>query len=436
MYASRRSLFAGLLGAAFGRAADWPEWRGSGRVGVWSEDGLLERFPSGGLRVLWRTPVRAGYSAPSVAAGRVFVTDFEAGEGLKGVERALACDERTGAVLWQRSWPADYAGIDYASGPRAAPTVDAERVYVLGAEGRLACLSAETGDELWSTDFKRSFGTELPAWGMSSAPIVAGELLIAVAAGRPDAKVVAFDKRTGAIAWRALSSADSGPGYSQPLLIDVAGRPQLIVWHAGAVTALDPATGETLWNDPFPIMMETPIATPVWSPPYLLVSAFFNGSRLYRVGPQSAEVVWSSDTDNALENDGLHALMGSPVIDGGYIYGVSSYGQLRCLSLATGKLQWETQAVTVEKARNASAFIVREGGRYWINNDRGELILARLSPSGYEEIDRTKLIAPTSKPGARRQLGAVHWSHPAYANGRIFVRNDEELLCADLRSSS
>ena len=427
---SRRALLALLPVPAW--AADWPEWRGRGRLGVWRETGVLERFPEGGLRVLWRTPVHAGYSGPTVSGGRVFLTDFEASEGLKGTEGALALSAATGEVIWRQSWAADYAGIDYPSGPRAAPTVEGDVVYTLGAAGRLACLAAESGKTLWQVEFQRELGTELPAWGMACAPIVAGALLIAVAAGRPDAKVVGFNKRTGAIVWRALSSEESGPGYSQPLLIEAGGRRQLIVWHAGAVTSLDPATGEILWNDPFPIRMETPIATPVWDPPYLLVSAFFNGSRLYRLEGGKAEVVWTSETDNAVENGGLHALMGSPILDGGRIYGISSYGQLRCLELETGKLLWETQAVTVEKARNASAFFVRNGDKYWINNDRGELILARLSPEGYEEIDRTKLIEPTSKPGARRELGAVNWSHPAYAGRRIFARNDKEVLCADL----
>jgi outer membrane protein assembly factor BamB len=430
MVLSRRAFLAALPISSF--AADWPEWRGPGRLGVWQETGLLERFPEGGLRILWRTPVHAGYSGPTVAAGRVFLTDFQSSEGLKGTERALALSAETGEILWQRSRPADYAGIDYASGPRASPTVDGERVYVLGAAGRLACLSVEDGSAAWEVDFQKELGTEPPAWGMACAPVVAGDLLIAVAAGKPDAKVVAFDKRTGTVRWRALSSADSGPGYSQPLLIDAGGRTQLIVWHAGAVTALDPVSGEVLWNDPFPIRMETPIATPVWAPPYLLVSAFFNGSRLYRLDGGKAQVVWTSTTDNAVQNDGLHALMASPIVDGKRIYGVSSYGQLRCLELETGKLLWETQAVTVEKARNASAFLVRNGDRYWINNDRGELILARLTPERYEEIDRTTLIKPTSAPGARRELGAVNWSHPAYAGRRIYARNDEEILCADL----
>ncbi len=430
----RAILAACILAALPVRAGDWPEWRGAGRAGVWNETGLLERFPAEGLTFRWRTPIHPGYAGPSVAGGRVFVADFRAAEGTQGTERILALDQQTGKVLWTREWRADYAGIDHASGPRATPTVDGDRVYALGAAGRLSCLRADSGLEVWTRDFQSELGTELPPWGMTAAPIVFEDLVIAVAAGRPNAKVVAFDKFTGKEVWRALSSEHSGPGYSQPTIIHSNGRPALIVWHAGAVSALDPNNGETRWEQPFKVRMETPISTPVWHEPYLLVSSFFNGSRLYRAGGEGSRLLWKGTSDSEIRSDGLHALMSAPVIDGGYIYGVCSYGQLRCLRLATGERVWETQAVTVEKARNASAFIVRNGDRYFINNDRGELIIARLSPSGYEEMDRTKLIRPTSEPGARRELGAVNWSHPAYAGRSIFARNDEEIVCASLAS--
>jgi len=420
---------AGLL-----MADDWPEWRGTGRDGVWRETGIVEQFPKEGLTVRWRTPLGSGYAGPSVASGRVFVTAFRPTGGTKGQESLLALDQATGERLWSHSWTVDYAGIDYASGPRATPTVDSERVYALGAAGDLVCLQAETGNELWRRSFARDLGAELPAWGMTSAPLIYDDLVIAIAAGRPNAKVVAFDKLSGAERWRALSSEDSGPGYSQPILVEVDETPTLIVWHAGALVALKPDNGEVLWRQEFRIRMETPIATPVWSRPHLLVSAFFNGSRLYRVGAAGAQMVWKGSSDSETFSDGLHALMNSPVINGDYIYGICSLGQLRCLRLSTGERVWETQAVTREKARNASAFVVRNGDRYFINNDRGELIIARFGPFGYEEVSRTDLIRPTSKSGGRRELGAVNWSHPAYAGRHIFARNDEEIICVSLEA--
>ena len=415
-------------------AADWPEWRGAGRGGAWEETGILDVFPPQGLTIRWRAPIAAGYSGPAVANGRVFATDFRPTEATHGIERALCLEEQTGRVLWTREWKADYRGLQYASGPRATPTVDGDRVYVLGTTGVLLCLDVRSGAVLWEKDFVRDFATEVPAWGMSSAPLVDGPRLIAVAGGRPDAKVIAFDKMTGEVIWKALSSADSEPGYSQPVIVESGNTRQLVIWHTAAVAALDPETGHVFWEQPFKIHMNSPIATPVWRAPHLLVSAFFNGSRLFRLGgaPPAATLLWKGASDSEINTDGLHALMATPILDGDYVYGICSYGQLRCLRIADGSRVWETQQVTVEKARNASAFLVRHGDRFLINNDRGELILARLSPSGYEEISRTQLIEPTSEPGARRERGAVNWSHPAYANRHIFARNDKEMLCASL----
>jgi outer membrane protein assembly factor BamB len=147
--------------------------------------------------------------------------------------------------------------------------------------------------------------------------------------------------------------------------------------------------------------------------------------------PQS-RVVWRGRSSSEINTDGLHSLISTPVISNGHIYGICSYGQFRCLDEATGERVWETFDVTKEKARWATGFIVRNGDRFFINNDRGELMIADLKPDGYHEISRTRLIRPTNKLGGRRELGVVNWVHPAYANRRIFTRNDEEVICASL----
>ena len=427
-----------VLGSFPVNADDWPEWRGRGRLGVWNETGIVETFPAEGLRVRWRTPIHAGYSGPAVSAGRVFVTDFAATSGTKGIERVLCLNERTGAVNWVYEWPVDYRGLDYALGPRATPTVDGDRVYVLGAAGDLICLRSAGGELVWRKNYVADFDAELPPWGFTSAPLIDADRVFAVPSGRSDAKVVALDKLTGREIWRALDSTQSEAGYSQPTIIDAGGARQLLIWHAGALVSLDPRTGDVYWEQPFKISMSTPIATPLRDGPHLLVSAFFNGSRLYRLHPTkpASSLVWKGESDSAVATDGLHTLMATPVIDGGYIYGVDSFGQLRCLRLDTGERVWESQRATVEKKRNVSAFIVRHESRCFFHNDRGELIIARLSPRGYEELSRTKLIEPTTTLGAsRRELGAVNWVHPAFANRHVLIRNDEEILSASLAAA-
>ncbi len=415
-------------------AEDWPEWRGKGRLGVWTEDGILETFPAQGLTPAWRIPLNAGFAGPAVAAGRVFVTDFKKSVGLKGTERALALDEKSGKILWTREWPADYRGISYAYGPRATPTVDGDRVYFVGGAGVLLCLNPATGAVIWQKDYVKDYQTDIPGWGITSAPVIYGRLAIAIVGGKPDAKVVAFDKLTGKEIWRSLEST-SEQGYAQPVILEAGGVRQLIIWHPKAVASLNPEDGSVYWEHEFNIHMGMTLATPVLSGSQLLVSSFYNGSMLLEVLGRRSAVTWRGKSQSEIDTDGLHAVVNTPVIDGDYIYGICSYGQFRCLRLKTGERVWETLDVTKEKARWASGFIVRHGDRYLINNDRGELIIAKLSPKGYQEISRTDLIKPTSNPGNRRALGAVNWTHPAYVNRHIITRNDEEIISVSLKRS-
>jgi outer membrane protein assembly factor BamB len=415
---------------------DWPEWRGLGRRGLWLESGILEVFPADGLSIKWRTPIRAGYAGPAVTGGRVFVTDFSPSQGVKGIERVLCLDEKTGQVLWTREWETDYSGLarTYATGPRATPTVDADRVYVQGAKGALFCLSVKNGEVIWQKDYVKDYGTQVPTWGMTGAPLVDGNRLICLVGGAPDAKVMAFDKLTGKEIWRALSSEDSEPGYCSPVLIDSGGLRQLIIWHPKAVSSLNPETGKINWEESFRVQMGLTVATPVLSGTRLLVSSFYNGALMMEVNPRApkAALLWKGQSNSEITTDGLHSLLTTPVIDGDFIYGICSYGQFRCLNARTGERVWESLDVTKEKARWAAGFIVRNENRYFINNDRGDLIIAKLSPEGYQEISRTRLIEPTSSPGNRRELGSVNWSHPAYANRHIYARNDKEIVAASL----
>lgn len=417
------------------QSSDWPEWRGRGRLGQWAETGVLDRFPAAGLDVRWRTPLKSGYAGPAVARGRVFVADFASTQVLRGTERILALDEATGRTLWSREWDASYIGMSdtWAIGPAATTTVDGNRIYVLGRAGALWCLVADTGAVVWQKDYMKEYGAEIPTWGFAGAPLVDGNRLICLVGGEPNAKVVAFDKMTGRELWRALP-ANSEPGYAQPMMVDAGGTRQLIIWHPVAVSSLDPATGKVYWEEPFKIDYGMTVATAVQSGSSLLVSCFYNGSMMLTLDASkpAARVLWRGGSNSEVQSDGLHSVVCTPVIDGNYIYGLCSYGQLRCLNANTGARVWESQAVTVEKARWASGQIVRHGDRYFINNDRGDLIIAKMTPKGYEEISRTALLKPTSNPGNRRALQVVNWSHPAYANRRIYARNDEEIICASL----
>ena len=416
-------------------AEDWPEWRGKGRVGVWNEDGILDEFPDDGLEVQWRTPIGSGYAGPAVADGRVFVTDFTPTERNQGFERILCLREETGEILWEHAWEVDYTGLQlvYAIGPRATPTVDGDRVHVLGAMGRLVSLKVETGEVLWEKDFVRDYEAAVPVWGMPSAPLVDGERVIALAGGERNAKVVALHRDTGRELWRALSS-DWEPGYSQPIIFEPGGKRLLTIWHPRALSALDPVTGAVIWEVPFIVSMGMTVSTPILSGRHLFVSSFYDGARMWKLAEDSssATLLWESSGQSEVKSDKIHTLLNTAVIQGDYLYGIDSYGQMRCLELETGKRVWESMEVTGEKQRWVAAWFVKNGDRYFINNDRGELIIAKFSPAGFHELSRTQLIEPTSPTVRRRQLGAVQWSHPAYANRHIIARNDKEILRASL----
>ena len=427
-------------------ADDWPQWRGPERLAVWQETGIVDELPEE-LKVAWRTPLRAGYSGPAVADGRVFITDWAEdpdSRTLDGTERALALDEQSGEVLWTHEWQTSYRmlSVAYAVGPRATPTVDGDRVYVVGGTGRLFCLDVATGRVLWEKDYVAEYGTSVPTWGIVSAPLVDGERLITVVGGEPDALVVAFDKHTGEEIWRAID-VTSEMGYAQPIIYEAGGARQLIIWHPQALASLDPETGELYWEQPWEVGMGVTVATPVRSGDYLLVSQFFYGSLMVRLSQDrpAATHLWQGQARSELpdQTDTIHAMVTTPVIIGDYVYGVDSYGELRGLDARTGRRLWMSPDMTAQ-ARWSTAFLVSHEDRYFVNNDEGDLILARFTPEGYVELGRTRLIEPTGSSGTRTPHGRIearliNWSHPAYANGHIVHRNDRQIIRASLRAT-
>ena len=434
-----------VFGATHAQADDWPQWRGADRLAVWSETGIVDRFPDSGLKVAWRTPVRSGFAGPAVADGRVFVLDWREdpeSRTLDGTERLVALDEEIGAVLWTHEWATSYRMLQasYAIGPRATPTVDGDRVYAVGASGALRCVDAASGELIWSRNYIDDYDTSVATWGVASAPLVDGDRLIAIVGGEPDALVVAFDKRTGAELWRAVEVVGE-MGYGQPVIYEAGGVRQLIVWHAAALVSLDPETGETYWEEPWEVGAGMSVATPVRDGDYLLVSQFYYGSMMMRLDNDrpSASVLWkgSSRSEMPDETDGLHALITTPIVAAGHVYGVGSYGELRGLDARTGERLWMSDRMTVQ-ARWGTAYMVRQGGRYFVSNDEGYLIIARFTPEGYVEVDRTMLLEATSHSGygpQRRFDRLVNWSHPAFANRHVVQRNDNEVIRASLAAA-
>ncbi len=419
-----------LLLVAVG-ADDWPEVQGRGRQGLWNETGVLRTFPPAGLTIKWRTPVCVGHSGPAVADGRVFVSDCKR---LKpgGIERVLCLDEQTGAVLWTYENPDfAYSGFTFNQGPRATPTIDGDRAYVLGGAGDLYCLSVRSGALHWKVNYPARFKAKIPTWGFAGAPLVVGSHVICAVGAPEESRLVGLDKMTGELRWHALPPTGD-IAYSSPILVTAGGVEQVIFRHDGAVVSLNPATGEVYWQQP--VAGGVSVAMPAVDGDRLVVSNFFAGSSLFRLrgDKPAADLVWHVQGKSEINTDGLHALMCTPMLKDGHLYGVCSQGEFRCVNAETGQRVWETLEVVREKTKWATAFIVRNRDVFFITNDRGELIIADLVPAGYRELSRTQLIKPTSRGAGTRQLGAVNWVMPAYANRHIIIRNDEEIIRASL----
>lgn len=407
-------------------SADWPQWRGPDRDGVWPEVGIVETFSSDTLTPLWSVPVAAGYSGPTVAEGRVYVMDRLAQP--VEVERIHCFDWKTGRSVWSYRYPVRYE-IDYGLGPRASVTIDKQRAFALGAMGHFHCFDAATGEVLWRKDLQADYEINVPVWGIAASPLVYGTSVILLIGGSNGACLVAFDRQTGQEIWRSL---DDPASYSSPILIEQAGRDVLVCWTGANVAGLDPNTGEVYWSYPTkPKGMINFITTPVFNRQRLFFTSFFDGSLMLRLGENelTIEKLWQAGGRNERNTVSLHATITTPIVDGDWIYGLDSYGEFRCLDASTGDRIWETDRI-VPHGRWATIHLVRNGDRTWIYNEKGELIICRLSPEGYEEIDRAMLIEPKTEQVQRTY--PINWSHPAFAYRHAFARSDEELLCVDL----
>lgn len=404
-----------------GVADDWPQWRGPGRDGVWNERGLVELLPVEGVKVRWRVAVGAGFSSPVVAEDRVYVTDAQP-DGTKTHERVLCFDATSGAALWTHAYEVVYPAWaftpDQNNGPCATPSVADGRVYVLGGNGDVFCLEAATGAVAWHRDLGEEHAIETLLCRPS--PLVDGEQLIVVTGGKPGACVVALARNSGRELWRAL---DESVSNSSPIIVTAGGRRQLIVWTGQSVSALDPATGALLWREPMTTSSNDATATPVCVGDRLLVSGLM--FRLAADRP-AATVLWPENrgvTKRVLSNTS------TPMFTGDLIFSAMNQGELVCLDPDTGTELWRTDQVTDRKG-GASVNLTANGDAVWLYTNRGELIRARLSRLGYEEVSRTKVLSPTQSFGGRK----VAWAAPAYANRRIFARSERELVCGSLEA--
>jgi outer membrane protein assembly factor BamB len=402
------------------RADDWPQWRGPQRDGAWREMGLLQSVPAAGLKVRWRAAAGWGFASPIIAQGRVYLADSEVKKP-RAKERLQCLDEKTGQVLWTHAYEVAYEDWAFDPtqeiGPVATPIACAGKVYTVGRVGHLFCLEATKGGVLWQKDLQRDYQVAFAPGAPS--PLIDGDLLILFIGGKPGACVVALHKDTGKEVWKAL---DESLTFSSPIIINSGGKRQLIVWTQQSVSALDPATGKTYWRLPLPTSDEYAVSTPVFLKDRLLI-----GGLMLQLDPDkpSAKVLWPAGKAPARR---IFSHTSTAMFRGDHLFTARSLGELICVDAQTGEQVWSSGKVTDPK-NGACIHLTPNGESVLLYTDRGELIRARLTAKGYEELGRARVLEPTMPFGGRK----VAWSPPAYANGHIFARSGKELVCASLR---
>ncbi len=419
-------------------AEDWGQWMGPNRDGVYNESGVIDAIPETGLEIKWRTPIKGGYAGPAVADGKVFVFDYlsEGGKAfnrpdqranLTGKERIIALNESDGKEIWSHQYDCPYS-ISYPAGPRCTPTVDGDRVYILGSEGDLRCLKTEDGELVWKKSFKNDFEAEVPIWGFSAHPLVDGNLLYTMVGGDGQG-IVAFDKMTGEVKWKSL---DCKAGYCPPTIIKHGGVRQMIVFHPKAVVSVDPANGKQHWSIPIEPLYEMSICRPMIDGNYLYASGIGNKSVMIELDPEKPEAkeLWRGNPKNSVF--GANA---TPIFVDGVVYGSDCHvGKFFAVDAKNGNRLWETFSATrpdeKRKVGHGTAFVTRLGqsNRYIIMSEVGDLVVAELTNEQYQEKGRFHVLEPTGECFGRK----VVWSHPAYANKTAYIRNDEEIVAVDL----
>jgi outer membrane protein assembly factor BamB len=388
------------LSAGRATAADWPQYRGLNRDGISSEVGLPRSLPSGGPKVLWKVPVGTGYSQVVSSRGRLFTLDTRGDE-----EHAVALDTATGKQLWRVRIDRKYVS-DQGDGPRSTPTVDGDLVYVLSASGKLAALRFANGQTAWQHDLRSEFGATPPQWGIATSPLVEGNLLLVNVGGSGDRSIIAFDKASGKPVWSSQSDA---AGYSAPIAVTVRGVRQIIVFTAGAIVSLAPKDGRLYWRIPWRTDYDVNAATPIFFPPDKLYvsSGYDTGAGLFQIrvaGEQvSAVEVWRSRT---MKNQ-----FSSSVLYNGILYGFDN-ATFKALDAATGNERWKQRGL-------GHGSLILADGHLIVLSDRGKLTLLEATPEEYRER------------GSFQALEGKCWTAPSLANGRLYLRNQQQLVALD-----
>jgi outer membrane protein assembly factor BamB len=381
---------------------DWPHFRGPNYDGVSTETDILAAWPSDGPKALWEAKVGQGFASVAVSKGRAY-TIFQDGED----EAVVAWDAETGTELWRFRYPCQYTNY-YGNGPRATPSVAGDFVYTVGATGIMHCL--KDGASIWSKNLMEDFGAALPKWGVAFSPLVLGERVYILPGGPAGNSMAALDKNTGGVIWK---QHDDRAGYASPIPATFHQQPQILFLTGSRLVSVHPDTGEQLWEFPWAIENECNIASPLVVEDYVFLSAYYGkGCAVLKI--DKTKEAWQPSL--VYKNKRMRNHISTSVFLKGCIYGFDDK-RLKCMDFRTGEVLWEQEGFD-------KGSVLAFDERLIIYGANGLLALAAANPKEYVE----KASFQFSKQGKSC------WSAPVLANGRLYVRDQERLVCFDVRN--
>jgi len=397
-------------------AADWAQWRGPERTGHVAAGVPVPAALPADPKVPWHIAVGGGFASPVVAAGKVIYLDDQGGS-----EVVHATDVATGKELWQEKVFASHRD-GFGIGPRCTPLVDENRVFVQSTKGELQCRNVEDGKLLWRTNFADDFGAIFHGekgsaqggsrHGNTGSPVIDGEHVIVQVGSPKGAGLVCFQKATGEVVWK---SQDDVAAYAAPIVATLAGTRQVISFTVEGLIGLDAENGKLLWRVPFKTAWGRHASTPVVVDDLVVVGSHQIGL----VGTRVAKEAGGWKATSAWTNKAAAVNFTSPVAVGHHLYGLGPSRKVFCVDLKTGEVVWEKSGWVRSSGDRAHASFLVMQSNILLLNDSGELILFAANPQEAKVISRV-------------QVSGSNWCNPAYADGRLFLRDENELRCIEL----
>ena len=391
-----------LLWSSVTMAADWPSWRGPDRTGITPETDWSHDWPAEGPKTLWKASVGVGFSSVVVADGRVFTLGHQEGSDV------VSClSASTGQTLWTHSYPQPLGNKMYEGGPNSTPLVVGNQVFTASKTGELYALDTATGQVQWHTSLKEKIGATLSDWGVSGAPVWFNDQTVLINYGPHG---VGLDPATGKILWDSGKKKDMS--FAAPVLLDLDGQPTALFFMSEALVAVNPRTGSTLWKSSFGQGYRTHCSDPVVRGNQVFISSGDDGGELLEVSGKGARRLW--------KNKNLSTFTGTAVLIAGHLYGheTAAYKtadqELRCLDFQTGAIRWSEKGF-------GQGSLIASGDRLIVLSDKGEVTVARATPEKFVPLART------------HPIGGKCWTTPTLANQQLYLRNAKgDLICLDL----